>query len=64
MSASCLRLFLVRHGETASNRELRYVGTRDEPLAPAGERQADCLAAALAGLPFAAVYASPLRRAE
>jgi broad specificity phosphatase PhoE len=64
MAAPALRLFLIRHGESASNRELRYLGSRDEPLTEAGERQAECLAAALSGLPLVAVYASPLQRAE
>jgi broad specificity phosphatase PhoE len=63
MPSSMLRLFLVRHGESPSNRELRYLGSRDEPLTEAGMRQAECLAAALSDLPLAAVYASPLRRA-
>jgi bisphosphoglycerate-dependent phosphoglycerate mutase len=58
-----LRLFLARHGETSSNREMRYLGSLDEPLTEVGVRQAECLAAALAGLPLAAVYASPLQRA-
>lgn len=64
MPASMLRLFLVRHGESPSNRELRYLGSRDEPLTERGLRQAECLAVALADLPLAAVYASPLRRAS
>jgi broad specificity phosphatase PhoE len=63
MAAPELRLFLIRHGESPSNRELRYLGSRDEALTEAGVRQADCLAAALSGLPLAAVYASPLQRA-
>lgn len=63
MAAPELRLFLVRHGESPSNRELRYLGSRDEPLTEAGEHQADCLAAALSALPLAAVYTSPLQRA-
>jgi probable phosphoglycerate mutase len=63
MSNSDLRLFLVRHGETASNREMRYLGSRDEPLADSGQRQAERLAAALASLPLGAIYASPLCRA-
>jgi broad specificity phosphatase PhoE len=58
-----MRLFLVRHGESASNREMRYLGSRDEPLTEVGVRQAECVAAALAGLPLTAVYTSPLRRA-
>ncbi len=62
MSAPPLRLLLVRHGEVLSNRELRYVGSRDEPLADSGREQAGRLAAALAPLPLAAVYSSPLAR--
>lgn len=63
MTPSPLRLFLVRHGETVSNREMRYLGSSDEPLAESGLLQAGRLAAALAPLPIRAVYASPLRRA-
>lgn len=62
MTAS-FRLFLARHGETEGNREMRYLGSVDQPLAPAGLEQAERLAEALAPLPLAAVYASPLRRA-
>lgn len=63
MSAPILRLLLARHGEVPSNRELRYVGSLDEPLAASGIEQAEGLAAALAPLPVRAVYASPLLRA-
>ncbi|MBV8202554.1 MAG: histidine phosphatase family protein [Acidobacteria bacterium] len=63
MAPPALRLFLVRHGESPSNREMRDLGRRDEPLTETGVRQAECVAAALEGLPLAAVYASPLRRA-
>ena len=31
-----VRLFLVRHGETAANAEMRYLGSRDDPLAERG----------------------------
>ncbi|HSG37993.1 MAG TPA: histidine phosphatase family protein [Thermoanaerobaculia bacterium] len=58
-----LRLLLVRHGEVLSNRELRYVGSRDEPLEDSGVQQAERLATALASLPVQAVYSSPLSRA-
>lgn len=64
MTPPSLRLFLARHGEVLSNRELRYVGSRDEPLADSGLQQAEGLAAALAPLPLSAVYASPLLRAR
>lgn len=64
MSAPPLRLLLIRHGEVLANREMRYVGTRDEPLADSGIVQADLLASALASLPVRAVYSSPLLRAR
>ncbi len=63
MSVPVLRLFLVRHGEAASNLEMRYLGSRDEPLTEWGTWQAAQLAKSLAVLPIAAIYASPLRRA-
>jgi broad specificity phosphatase PhoE len=63
MKPRTVRLLLARHGETLANRELRYVGTRDEPLSEGGVAQAERLAEALAPLPVGAVYASPLRRA-
>lgn len=58
-----LRLFVVRHGETPFNREMRYLGTADEPLSTTGLEQAERLAASLGPLPLRAVYASPLSRA-
>lgn len=58
-----VRLFLARHGETLGNREMRYLGSSDQPLSPDGVEQADRLAAALGPLALDAVYASPLRRA-
>jgi broad specificity phosphatase PhoE len=64
LRAPTLRLLLARHGEVPSNRELRYVGSLDEPLAAPGLEQADRLAEALAGLPVRAVYSSPLLRAQ
>jgi broad specificity phosphatase PhoE len=57
------RLFLIRHGETLANREFRYIGSRDDALSETGARQAAQLAEALAPLPIAAIYSSPLQRA-
>ncbi len=57
------RLLLIRHGETVANREYRYVGVMDEPLSTQGQSQAMQLAEALAVLPVASVYSSPLQRA-
>jgi len=58
------RLVLIRHGETAANRALRYIGARDDALTDTGRAQAQQLAEALAVLPVAAVYTSPRSRAR
>jgi probable phosphoglycerate mutase len=58
-----LRFFLVRHGETAENVKMRYLGRRDEPLTESGMRQAEQVAAALSSFPIRAIYSSPLKRA-
>jgi broad specificity phosphatase PhoE len=55
-------LFLVRHGQVESNREFRYVGSRDEPLTEVGREQADRLGRTLALARSALLYSSPLRR--
>jgi ribonuclease H / adenosylcobalamin/alpha-ribazole phosphatase len=59
-----LRLFLVRHGETADNVDMRYLGTRDSALTENGRAQATQLAAALSELPIDLIYSSPLARAS
>jgi len=58
-----MKLILVRHGETASNRDGLGLGRQDVPLTEKGRLQAQALADALAGEEIAAVYSSPLRRA-
>jgi probable phosphoglycerate mutase len=58
-----LLFYCVRHGESASNAAGRIQGQSDVPLSELGHRQSEAVAAALSGLPVAAVYASPLRRA-
>ena len=57
------RLLLVRHGETVANREMRYIGDRDDLLTEHGRHQAEQLATALSSLPISAVFSSPRRRA-
>ena len=54
---------LVRHGQSTWNREHRIQGQLDPPLSAAGRRQAELLAARLAGRTFAGYYASDLKRA-
>jgi len=59
-----MRLFLVRHGETAWNRDRRIQGARSNtPLNETGYEQADRLAAVLKKQGLDAVYSSPLKRA-
>ena len=52
----------MRHGETRWNAEGRFQGYSDSPLTPAGEAQADALAARLAQEKFDAIYSSDLGR--
>lgn len=59
-----MRLILIRHAETAHNRDNRAQGQADNPLSDIGERQAAALGRHLAGEPLTAVYTSPLQRAR
>lgn len=59
-----LELWLVRHGETAWNREGRVQGSSDPPLSEAGREQARRLGRRLVGTHFDAAYSSDLRRAQ
>ena len=58
-----LRMYIVRHGETAENARMAYLGLRDEPLNETGRRQAECAAEALSSIRHRLVVSSPLRRA-
>jgi probable phosphoglycerate mutase len=59
-----LRVYLVRHGETAWSRSGRHTGRTDIPLTEPGEAEAKALAPWLRGLHFGHVLTSPLRRAR
>ena len=59
-----LKIFLLRHGETAYNADNnRYCGRTDLPLTEKGIKQAKEVKRQLEGIEFAAVYSSPLQRA-
>ena len=59
-----LKLFLLRHGQTALSRSNMFCGGRlDPPLTPDGRRMADAFAECFAADPWTAIYASPLQRA-
>jgi 2,3-bisphosphoglycerate-dependent phosphoglycerate mutase len=57
-------LIVVRHGETAWNREKRMQGTTNTPLSEVGRAQAQALGRRLARHRFAALYSSDLSRAR
>ena len=59
-----LRLVVLRHGSTEWNRERRYQGCLDTRLSTEGQAQAEAAARRLAGRDLAALYASPLARAQ
>ncbi len=59
-----LRVYVVRHGETAWSRSGQHTGRTDMPLTEAGEAEAKALASWLRGIHFAHVLTSPMRRAR
>jgi broad specificity phosphatase PhoE len=63
VQGQAVRFFLIRHGETAENMQMRYLGIRDEPLTENGMRQARQVADALSQLPIRIIISSPMRRA-
>lgn len=64
MTDRTARVVLVRHGQTAWNREPRFRGRADLPLDEIGFKQAEATGRYLAERwPVDAVYASPMRRA-
>lgn len=59
-----MKLFLVRHGETAWNRDRRIQGSRSNtPLNQTGIEQADLIADLLKQEKLDSIYSSPLKRA-
>jgi broad specificity phosphatase PhoE len=57
-------VYLARHGQSDWNAEGRWQGHADRPLTDLGRRQAELLAADLAGVLLDAVYSSDLARAR
>ncbi len=58
-----MRLYLVRHGETAYNRDGLGLGVADPPLTDRGLRQTAAAVERLAGEPVDRILTSPLTRA-
>jgi broad specificity phosphatase PhoE len=62
---ACVRLLLIRHGESEGNAADRIQGVRDEPLTATGRAQATALAQRLRqGYDIGAIYSSSLSRAR
>lgn len=59
-----MRLYLIRHGQTAWNAASRAQGHTDTPLDEVGLAQADCLRSAFAGIELAEVWTSDLQRSH
>ena len=57
-------VIVVRHAETAWNRERRMQGTTDTKLSDIGHAQAEALARRLATETFSVLYSSDLSRAH
>src|SRR6266576_3446903 len=57
-------LYPARHGETAWSVTGQHTGLTDLPLTGRGERNAQRLGKRLAGVAFAKVFTSPLKRAS
>ncbi|NMB35578.1 MAG: histidine phosphatase family protein [Firmicutes bacterium] len=58
------RIFLVRHGETDWNRQMRVQGREDVPLNDRGREQARRLSRRLGRKSISAIFSSPLSRAR
>ncbi len=58
------KIYLIRHGETEWNKQLRYQGQKDVPLNDEGHRQAMLLARFLEKENIEVIYSSPLLRAR
>jgi len=63
MNESLPVLYLARHGETAWSITGQHTGRTDLPLTERGEQNAQRLGKRLAGMAFAKVFTSPLKRA-
>jgi broad specificity phosphatase PhoE len=59
-----VKVYAIRHGETAWSLTGQHTGTTDLPLTDNGRRLAERLRPLLAGKTFARVFVSPMRRAR
>lgn len=64
MNNQTATIYIVRHGTTAWNQELRYQGLTDNPLDEVGEKQGALLTSYFADIKIDLGVTSPLRRAS
>jgi broad specificity phosphatase PhoE len=57
-----LKLYFLRHGETAYSQSGNYCGSTDAPLTEVGQQMAIHVADAYASTPWTAIYSSPMAR--
>lgn len=58
-----MRLYIVRHGESETNKNKLWTGWLDVPLTEKGMRDAEAAGSILSGIKFDKVYSSDLSRA-
>ncbi|MBW4575311.1 MAG: histidine phosphatase family protein [Aphanothece sp. CMT-3BRIN-NPC111] len=57
-----LKLYFLRHGQTARSRENVFCGALDPELTPEGLEMAQAFAAAYRSTPWTAIFSSPMQR--
>jgi broad specificity phosphatase PhoE len=58
-----LKIYLLRHGETAYSQRGTFCGTLDPDLTPEGRQMAQAFADSYRSTPWAEIYVSPMKRA-
>lgn len=57
-----LKIYFVRHGQTALSRDNMFCGSSNPDLTPEGRQMAEALAAYYGNIKWRAIYASPMKR--
>src|SRR5450631_550519 len=63
ISNMSLKIYLLRHGETAYSQRGAYCGALDAELTAEGHQMAQAFADAYRSIPWTDVYVSPMKRA-
>ena len=57
-----LKLYFLRHGQTACSRENLFCGASDPALTPEGVEMAEAFATVYSSTPWSAIFSSPMQR--